>query len=235
MSGITLAKAIIDEFHKKADPSNQSAMENYMRNQFPFLGIKTPVRKATLQPLFKQYGKLTWEETVSAVDYLWRQNEREFQYAALTILEKQKKKLPASSIILIMELVTSKSWWDTVDHLASHMCGSYFSLHPHEIDAMTRSWINSDNMWVRRTAILSQLKFKEKTDEKLLFDLILQCRHEKEFFIQKAIGWALREYSKTNKSAVVDFIEHNDLPKLSKREGLKWLSNQGKIETSKLS
>lgn len=223
-----ISSKIIEIFRAEAEASNKQAMEKYMRNHFAFLGIKTPERKVLLSPILKEYGKLSWDETEKAVKHLWRQPEREFQYVALTMLEKQKKNLPSSSILLLEELITTKSWWDTVDHLASHMVGAYFRLYPNELEPMTRNWIKSENMWLRRTAILCQLKFKGKTNKELLFTHILTCADEEEFFIQKAIGWALREYSKTNPDAVVSFIEEHDstLANLSKREGLKWLKNQ---------
>jgi 3-methyladenine DNA glycosylase AlkD len=123
---------------------------------------------------------------------------------------------------LLQELITSKSWWDTVDPLASSFVGTLASRYP-ELIPQIDQWAADANMWLRRTAILFQLKFKENTDEERLYTNIQFNAERKEFFIQKAMGWALREYSKTNPESVRVFIERNSLPKLTIREGSKYI------------
>ena len=123
-------------------------------------------------------------------------------------------------------MIVNKPWWDTVDWVASHHAGTYFKMFPHLIREKTGAWMNSENIWLQRSALLFQLKYKRHTDEKLLFDYILKLKDSKEFFIRKAIGWALREYSKTAPESVVHFVETTELSGLSRREALKWLKRK---------
>lgn len=194
-------------------------MEKYMKNHFPFLGIKSPLRKELSKRLFTEQGvPENWEEVVRE---LWEQPEREYQYVALDLVSKVKKRLAPGHIGLLEQLVTTKSWWDTVDFLASHMAGTLLRLNPELMIPSTSRWMESENLWLQRTAILFQLSYKDRTDQELLFSLIRTCASSKEFFIQKAIGWSLREYAKTNATAVYDFVEMTPLANLSKREACK--------------
>lgn len=202
------------------DEQNAEKMEKYMRNLFPFLGIKTPERKQAFKSVLKEYGKPDEHRRKSMVEDLWQLDEREYQYIAMELLS-QKKLYEEHDLNFIEYLIITKSWWDTVDGLASNTAGTYFSQHPELIDTQTKRWIHHENMWLNRTAILFQLKYKDQTNFELLKRYCLIHKDSKEFFIQKAIGWALREYSKTSPEAVRIFIEQNELPPLSKREGLK--------------
>ena len=132
----------------------------------------------------------------------------------------------------LQRCITTKSWWDTVDMLATHIIGSFYLRYPNETMAFIERWRDQDNMWLRRTTLLFQLKYKQNTDVPLLFSLIKENKSDNEFFIQKAIGWVLREYSKTNPEAVMEFIDSEKLQGLAKREGLKWLKNNGGITSS---
>ncbi|WP_226578210.1 DNA alkylation repair protein [Halobacillus litoralis] len=205
---------------------NQKQMEAYMKNHFSFYGIKSPERKQILAPILKEYRNITEEERLEASLELFQKPARECQYAALALLEKGKKKTPEHAIDVYKELLMTKSWWDTVDMIASHLCGAYFQKYPDKLHPYTEEWRHHDDMWVRRSSVLHQLKYKGDTDEKLLFETITVLKDEKEFFIEKAIGWALREYSKTNPTAVIEFLERTDCRPLSRREGLKWLKNK---------
>jgi len=124
---------------------------------------------------------------------------------------------------LLEKLITSKSWWDTVDTIAPHPVGKVAKETPSIVDDIIEGWSQSDNLWLCRSAILFQLRYKEETDETALYRYILANAESTEFFIQKAIGWALREYSKTNPSSVRKFIESHTLSKLSIREGSKYI------------
>jgi 3-methyladenine DNA glycosylase AlkD len=157
---------------------------------------------------------------------MWALPEREYQYTAIGLLQGCQKKLVPGHVPLLEYLIVNKSWWDTVDGLAAHQVGRLFTAFPHIRDEHIGRWRRSDNIWLRRTAILFQLDYKAQTDEALLFDIIRENLDSKEFFIQKAIGWVLREYSKTNAESVVKFVNHTALPPLSHREALKWLKNQ---------
>jgi 3-methyladenine DNA glycosylase AlkD len=118
-------------------------------------------------------------------------------------------------------LIVTKPWWDTVDFISSHLVGTLFRNHKELIEELVPKWMKSENIWLQRSVLLFQLKYKKTLDEKILFDTILKLNTSKEFFIQKAIGWALREYGKTNPNAVVAFVDHTPLAPLSKREALR--------------
>ena len=144
------------------------------------------------------------------------------------LLEKMREKLPESTIDLIEELIVTKSWWDTIDYLASHEAGYYFRRFPTTRETHLVRWRQSGNFWLRRSAILFQLKYKKETDTALLFTIIQENLGSDEFFVNKAIGWALREYSKVDKTAVTHFVQNTPLHPLSQREALKWLNARKK-------
>jgi 3-methyladenine DNA glycosylase AlkD len=139
----------------------------------------------------------------------------------MMILEKFGKKTTREFIDLYVFMITTKSWWDTIDYIAANLVGKHFSRYPDQIPAYTEKWMNSGNFWLQRSALLFQLKYKKETDLNLLFDFIERLAHEDEFFIRKAIGWALREYSKTDPETVIKFVESHDLKPLSRKEALK--------------
>ncbi|MNI03646.1 DNA alkylation repair enzyme [compost metagenome] len=194
-----------------------------MRDQFSFLGIRSPERVALTKAFIKEYGTPEGDNLQAAVLELWRLPEREFHYTAMVLLEKKKKKSELSRIDLLEQLVVDNSWWDTVDFLASHLIGAQFTLFPELIPSYTQRWIESDNMWLQRTAILFQLGYKKRTDTDLLWSFIRHTADSKEFFIRKAIGWALREYSKTDEAAVRRFLDETQLSPLSVKEALKFV------------
>lgn len=208
-------------FQENGDPNTAVGMKKYMRDQFPFLGIKSPLRSMILKELWQQYPIKKRSELLEFVEGCWALPEREFQYAAMEALWKYRRLLQEKDLALLTELITNKSWWDTVDFLAGKM-GSYFFLRfPECLMNGPDQWVVSDHMWLNRSAILFQLNHKEKTDEKRLFSFINHHRQSDEFFIQKAIGWALRQYGKTAPEKVRSFVAKANLKPLSRREGLK--------------
>lgn len=209
----------IQLFHSHADSEEALPMQRYMRDLFPFLGIKSPLRKELTKQLIGKHGIPDDWRTVTRE--LWDLPEREYQYLALDLLYRVRKHFGAEDLHLLEELITSKSWWDTVDTLAGTLAGIYFQKYPEQILPSVKTWLASDNIWLKRTAILFQLKYKQKTDVSLLFSTIRACADSREFFIQKAIGWALREYAKTDPDAVRRFVESETLAALSSREALK--------------
>ncbi|MDE5416039.1 DNA alkylation repair protein [Alkalihalobacterium chitinilyticum] len=213
---------ITSEFKLMENKEKAIGMSAYMRNRFDFLGIQTPERRKITSKLFKEWlvGKkpIDW----NIVFDLWGQCEREYQYVVIDYLVKSKKYLVADDLTQLKRMITSKSWWDTVDSIASGVVGHIVRTFPEQAKFMDE-WIEDDNMWVRRTAILHQLSFKENTDEERLFYYCEKHADDTEFFIAKAIGWALREYGKTNPQSVITFVEKTPLQKLSKREALKHL------------
>ncbi|VEF49199.1 DNA-7-methylguanine glycosylase [Bacillus freudenreichii] len=213
--------SFIGQMEENRDPEKAAAMKKYMKDLFPFFGIKAPERKNISKDFIKEFNAV--DDYESYVKELWELPEREYQYVAIDFLIKKKKNLDESHIDFIEYLIVTKSWWDTVDAIASHLAGTIFSKHPELIEKRGEKWLNSDNIWLKRTMILFQLKYKERTNDELLFSIIERTKHIDEFFIQKAIGWILREYSKTSPDAVNQFIESNELSNLAKREGLKYI------------
>jgi 3-methyladenine DNA glycosylase AlkD len=207
--------------HAQADLAKQ--MEGYMKNKYRFLGIQSPLRRSLSLPLLKEWGMYKLPIQADFVRMLWDQEEREFQNVALDYLAKHVKQLEAEHIELLRELIVNKSWWDTVDGIAISLVGNLASRYPELIPQYLDPWSTDENMWLRRTAILFQLHYKMRTDEQRLYEYIRLNADSKEFFIQKAIGWALREYSKTNAGSVRHFIQSHSLAKLSVREGSKYI------------
>ena len=195
--------------------------KNYLRNQFEFLGIRAPIRRKLTSQFIKDNG-LPDKDCLQAVIYfLWDMPEREFQKGALDLLAKSKKTLGPEDIPWLSNLIVKKSWWDTVDELAPHSIGSIFLAHPEIISSYADKWIEDENIWLQRTAIIYQLFYKDKTDVERLYRYILRRADSNEFFVQKAIGWALRQYAKTNPDAVMSFVSTHSLKPLSRREALK--------------
>ncbi|PEJ56346.1 DNA alkylation repair protein [Bacillus sp. AFS002410] len=211
-------------FKEHQNNENRPAMEAYMKNKFTFLGIRAPERNSLLRQYRESYGE---PPSLNSIINIWGFEEREFQYIALTFLDRQYKKAEIERITLYEQLVVEKSWWDTVDTIAGRLISYHFLKYPELIDEYSNKWITSNNMWLNRVALLFQMKFKEKTDQERLFKYCRLLSESKEFFIQKAIGWALREFSYVNPKAVESFIVETKLSPLSKREGLK------KIEKSR--
>ncbi|MDN3450734.1 DNA alkylation repair protein [Planococcus sp. APC 3906] len=212
---------LIEKFEAHRDESLALPMAAYMRNQFPFLGIKTPLRKALLKEQFSECRLPEPDCLAQEVWTLYKLPEREYQYAAIALLDKMKSHLSIHDLPFLRELVESKSWWDSVDSIAPRIVGHVVL---HERNAGTAAifdWSSADNMWTNRAAILHQLKFKQATDTEVLSRIVLQHAASPEFFLQKSIGWALREYAKTDPEWVRDFVAASALQPLSKREALK--------------
>ncbi len=214
-------------FRQHADPETAIAMAKYMRDQFPFFGIKAPLRKEIVQRFLKDHGLPHPAQAGPIVLDLWGLLEREYQYTGVSLMRRLAGKLDADVMPVVEHMITEKSWWDTVDEIASRVVGRLFARFP-DLRAVTLpAWRTSDNFWLRRSAILFQLNYKAETDLALLFGIIRENLDSQEFFIQKAIGWALREASKTHPQPVRDFTTATPLAPLSRREALKWLARKG--------
>ncbi|MFT4417175.1 DNA alkylation repair protein [Fredinandcohnia humi] len=210
-------------FEANRNVENSIPMQQYMKNHFPFLGIKTPLRRDLMKRFYLETDILKIDFQPEFVKILWSKEEREYQYAALDYIQRFRKKLVQTHIPFLEELITTKSWWDTVDVISPHFVGKIAKETPSVIEQTIEEWAYGEHLWLCRSAILLQLRYKEDTDEALLYRFILANKDSKEFFIQKAIGWALREYSKTNPNSVRQFINENTLPRLSVREGSKYI------------
>ena len=204
-----------------ADPGIARAQEAYMRNRFAFHGVKT-VRRRELQKEFLKTENLPPKERLEEiVKCLWEKPEREYQYFAQELLFRYRKELETADISLLEYMITTKSWWDTVDFLAAKLVGAYLQEYPQLRREYVEKWLKSGDLWLQRTAVLFQLKYKKETDAALLASTIRWLLGSKEFFINKAIGWALREYSKTDPMWVVEFAGNTELSRLSRVEGLR--------------
>lgn len=213
---------IIHEMRKHQDPVKAEAMAKYMKNLFPFLGITRPDRNQ-LQKEFIKGARKTGQVDWDFVNQSWKLPEREYQYLIMDYLIALKKNLQKEDLARIQDLIMQKSWWDTVDAIADKLVGELCSRYPELIDDYIVKWAESDNIWLIRSAILFQLHYKDRTNTALLASILIKNSGTKEFFINKAIGWALREYSKSDPEWVRAFIENNPLHSLSVREGSKYL------------
>ena len=212
---------LLENLKAVANPDDAVAMKAYMKNKFEFLGVKTPARRKLVKAFFKQ-------QTDSVIDWnfineAWNNPYRELQYAALDYLEIRKKFLTPSDLPRLKKLAQTKSWWDTIDFL-DRLVGSIIARFP-ETKEIILAWSCDEDIWLRRLAIDHQLLRKEETDTELLEKILVNNLDQTEFFINKAIGWALRDYSKTNSDWVRDFIQRHreEMAALSIREGSKYL------------
>jgi 3-methyladenine DNA glycosylase AlkD len=213
---------LIGRYEENRDPVRASRMRKYMKDRFDYFGIGTPERRALTTAHLREYGLPEWTRMHPIARSLWEMNERECQYTAIDLLSRMKKKLGPQDLPLLEYLIGTKSWWDTVDGVAGWLAGELFKRHPDLILPTTRKWMASGNLWLQRSCLLFQMKYKEKTDLDLLFGFIDRLSDHNSFWIRKAIGWSLREYSKTDPRAVSSYvIAHPGLSGLSKREALK--------------
>ena len=209
-------------FEQNANPAQAGPMKKYMRDQFEYLGIKSPQNAALMKEFINEYGLPPLEKLDVIARELWSLPQREFQYSAITLAGKLEKKLGPDFITTIEYLITTKSWWDTVDILAGHAVGDQFRRFPAVKEKYLKKWRKSNNFWLRRTTLLFQLGYKKETDFDLLCELVQENLGSDEFFINKAIGWALRQYAHTDPAPVKKFVKATkDLHPLSRREALK--------------
>jgi len=207
-SGLSIVK-LRHDLEELAVADEVPRMAAYMKDKFAFLGVKSkPARKAA-KPLLAASAKATGNELVAFADRCWAQPEREFQYVATLVLRRRVANLSSLHLADIEKLITTKAWWDTVDSLAVWTVGPLVGADAKLADTMDR-WVESEDMWLARTAILHQLSYKENTDQARLFTYAEQRAADNEFFIRKAIGWALRQYARTEPEAVRSFVLANE-------------------------
>jgi len=216
-------------FMQFADPETAKSMKTYMRNQFEYLGVSLWQIRKKSEIFYAQEGVASLIELEEVVHDLWNIPYREFQYVVIDILVRLINELPADFIKTLEYLITNKSWWDTVDSLAGEVVGAFFPRYPELRDKTLKQWRISDNLWLRRTCIIFQLKYKKSTDFELMKEIIYENLGSKEFFINKAIGWALRQYTRVDPEGVREFVSATPLAPLSAREALKWLNKKAKI------
>jgi 3-methyladenine DNA glycosylase AlkD len=215
---------LLTQFTLHQNKERAIAAKAYMRNQFEYFGMEAKCWRQIVKAHIKTNPAPPYNKLPAIVKELWQLPQREYQYAAVEIIAAQKKAWQPEIIKLVEYCIVHKSWWDTVDHIASELSGIYFKLFPGQVEAVTGRWNKSSNIWLQRSSIMFQKFYKKETDTSLLADYILNLAESKEFFVQKAIGWALREYGKTDPDWVKQFVADNKLPGLSSREALKRFS-----------
>lgn len=215
------AQMLLKELQNLANADDARAMKAYMRGRFEFLGVKTPARRKAAKAFFKKHGgaDIDWRFVRQA----WEHPFREMQYAALDYLETRKNLLCPGDLPQLKKLAQTKSWWDTIDFL-DRLAGGIIAGFP-ETRPVILQWSRDEDIWLRRLAIDHQLLRKDQTDQHLLEQILVNNLNQTEFFINKAIGWALRDFSKTNPGWVKNFIRqhHGKMAPLSIREASKYL------------
>ncbi|HQN57615.1 MAG TPA: DNA alkylation repair protein [Saprospiraceae bacterium] len=204
------------------NPDNAVHIIKYLKGQFGSFGIKQGQRRLLVKPFIKSASNFDTQELSILIELLWQYEEREFQYTGMELLDTYRKKFGTAIKSPLEQALTGKSWWDTVDFLSTHTAGRSYLEGMLTMDDLY-VWNSSGNIWLIRTSILTQLKYKSGTDWEMLQDLIIPHLGHKDFFIRKGIGWALREYAKTEPAQVRSFVEHHEMSGLSKREALKRL------------
>lgn len=221
--------ALREAYAAAGDAARAEAMARYMKDRFPFFGIPAPERRAVDAAVLGEAGPPPDQAALVALARLcWRQPEREPQYMACDLLGRTARRATPDLIPTLEQLVTTRSWWDTVDHLASHAVGNLVRAHPPLVAEMDR-WSASEDLWLARAAILHQLRYRERTDPERLFAYCARQAGHPDFFMRKAIGWALRQYARYDPVAVRAFVDAQGdaLSPLSRREATKHLPPAG--------
>jgi 3-methyladenine DNA glycosylase AlkD len=222
---MTAMEGLKAQLMKHSDGIRATQMEAYLKNKFPFYGVMSTPRKAILKNWKEEFTQEISPATKRDwVMQMWDADPREYQLMAIDwMIHWPVKEIEINDIHLLETLITEKSWWDSVDSLASHMVGKFAKKFPKQMDEVLKQWENHDSFWIHRTCLIYQLKFKETTDLERLKYYIGKFKSNKEFFIQKAIGWSLREVSKWNPHWVKQTVLEEELKGLAYREAMKYV------------
>lgn len=212
--------------HKHRNEEAAPPMEGYMKKRFRFLGLKSPERRALIRLFVKDHGWPPREKVEDVVVGLYSLPYREFHYTAIEMADRAMRRTIAEDIYAIEYLLEYNQWWDSIDFIAANTAGRWLKEHSEKMERYFKKWNESNDIWLNRTALLYQLKYGRETDTGRLSEAILSHSKSKEFFHQKAIGWALREYAKTDPVWVSNFVANNKLSNLSRRETLKNLNQK---------
>jgi len=221
-----LVRTVRRALAEAADPTKAAAMQAYMKSAMPYRGVSAPILKRLCRDTFASHPLATPADWQQVVLDLWRNASfREERYAAVLLTQARAYRafLTLSSVPMLEEMIVTGAWWDFVDTLAGHNLGDILRANPRKMKPLMRRWARDTDMWKRRSAILCQLGFKRETDLELLYDCIEPNLPHKDFFIRKAIGWALRQYAWTDPKEVRRYVKANTdrLSPLSVREALK--------------
>ena len=221
-----LVEYVQQELAARADPTKAPQMAAYLKTDMPFYGVQTPARREVARQLNVRFVPQTADEYRSMVETLWGLPHREEKYLAIGVATHHRSFVTFEQVDLYRKLIVEGAWWDFVDSIASDLIGGILRNERQQMRPVLDEWIDGSDMWLRRTAIISQLTHKAETDSDMLFDYCRRRAFEMEFFIREAIGWALRQYARTDPEAVIAFLlEHRaELSGLSFREAAKHLS-----------
>ncbi|MCX5058703.1 MULTISPECIES: DNA alkylation repair protein [unclassified Streptomyces] len=218
----TVLQRLTATYGAAADPERAAPMRAYLKDVAPFLGLTTPVRRALSRTVLEGLPRPDEPDCAAIALRCWQLPEREYHYFAVDYLRRHARVCSSGFLPVARHLVATLSWWDTVDALAAHVVGALVAADP-ALRADMDAWIVDEDLWVARTALLHQLRHKERTDSERLFSYCLRQSGHPDFFVRKAIGWSLREYAKTDPEAVRTFLarERGRFAPLSVREALK--------------
>ena len=225
----TLIRAVRDELWLVREPERAAGQQRYMKSSMPFMGVRVPMMRKTARAVFDRCPPNDSDEWRATILALWREARyREQRYAAVELAVHRPflRWLNVDSVPLLEELIVDGAWWDYVDRIAPAGLGHVLSAEPKPMAAMMRGWAEDENIWRRRAALLCQLGRKKETDPALLYDCIGACMGHRAFFVQKAMGWALRDYARTDPGEVRRYVAANAsrLSRLTQREALKNLA-----------
>ncbi|MFF5188535.1 DNA alkylation repair protein [Streptomyces sp. NPDC000345] len=211
-----------------ADPAKAAVMQAYMKDVAPFLGLPTPERRALSRTVLAGTPRPDEADCTAVALRCWALPQREYHYFAVDYLRRHAGRCSSAFLPVAHRLITTTSWWDTVDLLAAHVVGALVAADP-RLTATMDLWIADEDLWVARTALLHQLRYKDRTDAERLFAYCLRQSGHPDFFVRKAIGWCLREYAKTDPEAVRAFLarERGRFAPLTVREALKNIGTAG--------
>ena len=226
-----LIQALRQGLRAAADPAKAPFMQAYMKSAMPYRGVQAQALRQVTKAAFARCPLGSFEEWRDTMLALWREaTHREERYAAVELAGHRayRELQTLDALPAYEEMIVSGAWWDTVDAIASHQIGELLRRHPKEMKPLLRAWAKGDDIWKRRAAILAQLSFKTETDLKLLYGCIRPSLGRPEFFLRKGIGWALRQYSRTDPAEIARYVREHDavLSPLSKREALRNVKTQ---------
>lgn len=203
--------------------ANSAPMKSYMKNHFEFYGIKSPIRRKVVSEFRKEYGDISAEELEEFVHWCWDNPYREVHYSCMELIAQEKHPKP-ERLKLYKWMVLHRSWWDSVDFIAPTLMGKLFQLYPDLIEEQSQGFVDSGELWLQRSALIFQLKYKTEIDLALLFKYCEALATHPDFFIRKAIGWSLRQAARIYPNEIRDFVGKTTLSNLSVREALKHIS-----------
>ncbi len=215
-----------------AEPANVASMQAYMKTDMPFHGVAAPARKRIVDELRRRFPVLERREYVEVVTELWEGEYREEKYLAVAVADRYPEHIVPAQLLLYERMIREGQWWDLVDPVAIHLVGTVVLEHPQPGWSVVDTWIDHDNLWMRRAAIIAQVRAGSSTDADRLFRYCMTRAFETDPFLRKAIGWALRQYSHVDPDAVAEFLSalRDELAPLSYREASRHLRKLGLLD-----